>query len=282
MTPAARKGLGKGLEALLSDNLLEGAGITELEISLISSNPYQPRRDFDEEKLAELSQSIKEHGLIQPVVVRRAETGYHIIAGERRLRAARMAGLEQIPAIVKEASEAEMMQLAVVENVQRQDLNPVEEAAAYRRLMDEFAMTQDDISDLVGKSRPAVANTLRLLKLPIEVLELVSRETLSEGHARALLGTKSTEAQMKLAREAVRRKLSVRQLEEMVARLTGQRKRKKDVMKDPDMAALESRFRNELGTRVRISGTPASGRIEIFYFSAEELDTIIEKTIGIE
>lgn len=282
MTPAARKGLGKGLEALLSDNLVEGTGITELEISLISSNPYQPRRDFDEEKLVELSQSIKEHGLIQPVVVRRAETGYHIIAGERRLRASRMAGLKQIPAIVKEASDAEMMQLAVVENVQRQDLNPVEEASAYRRLMDEFTMTQDDISDLVGKSRPAVANTLRLLKLPIEVLELVSRETLSEGHARALLGTKSTEAQMKLAREAVRRKLSVRQLEEMVARLTGQRKRKKDVTKDPDMVDLESRFRSELGTKVRISGTPASGRIEIFYFSAEELDTIIEKTIGID
>ncbi|HPU96204.1 MAG TPA: ParB/RepB/Spo0J family partition protein, partial [Bacillota bacterium] len=162
MTAAARKGLGKGLEALLSDNLVESAGVSEIELSLISSNPYQPRRDFDQEKLAELAESIKEHGLIQPIIVRKSSDGYHIIAGERRVRAARMAGLEQVPALVKDATDAEMMQLAVVENIQRQDLNPVEEAGAYQRLMDESEMTQEDVAGMVGKSRSAVANTLRI------------------------------------------------------------------------------------------------------------------------
>ncbi|HNV35070.1 MAG TPA: ParB/RepB/Spo0J family partition protein [Bacillota bacterium] len=281
MTAAARKGLGKGLEALLSDNLVESAGVSEIELSLISSNPYQPRRDFDQEKLAELAESIKEHGLIQPIIVRKSSDGYHIIAGERRVRAARMAGLEQVPALVKDATDAEMMQLAVVENIQRQDLNPVEEAGAYQRLMDEFEMTQEDVAGMVGKSRSAVANTLRIMRLPIDVLELVSRETLSEGHARALLGTKSPEAQSKLAKEAVRRKLSVRQLEEAVSRLGSVRSKKRSAkQRDADIVALEGRLRQGLGTKVRIVGGTGSGKIEIYYFSLEELDGIIERTIG--
>ena len=283
MTSANKRGLGKGLEALLSDNLLEGAGVSEIDLSMIDSNPYQPRRDFDEGKLEELAASIKEHGVIQPIIVRRAGTRYHVIAGERRLRASRIAGLQEIPAIIKEAGESEMMQIAVIENVQRQDLNPVEEAAAYKRLIDEFDLTQESVSDLVGKSRSAVANTLRLNKLPTDVLELVSRETLSEGHARALLGIRSTEGQSKLAKEAVRRKLSVRQLEEAVARLGSlNRSRKVQKQRDADIVRVEDRFRQELGTKVRIVGGAAAGKIEIYYFSPEDLDRIIERTVGLE
>lgn len=281
MTAAARKGLGKGLEALLSDNLVEGAGISEIDISLISSNPFQPRRDFDEEKLAELASSIKEHGLIQPIIVRKSAGGYHVIAGERRVRASRVAGLTQIPALVKDATDAEMMQLAVVENIQRQDLNPVEEAGAYQRLIDEFEMTQEDVAGLVGKSRSAVANKLRIMKLPMDVIEFVSRETLSEGHARALLGTKSPEVQSKLAKEAVRRKLSVRQLEEAVSRLGSVRSKKRSIkQRDADIVALEGKLRQALGTKVRIVGGAEAGKVEIYYFSLEELDGIIERTIG--
>jgi len=283
VTSANKRGLGKGLEALLSDNLLEGAGVSEIDLTMIDSNPYQPRRDFDESKLEELAASIKEHGVIQPIIVRRAGTRYHVIAGERRLRASRIAGLKEIPAIIKEAGESEMMQIAVIENVQRQDLNPVEEAAAYRRLIDEFLLTQESVSDLVGKSRSAVANTLRLNKLPMDVLELVSRETLSEGHARALLGIRSTEGQSRLAKEAVRRKLSVRQLEEAVARLGSvNRSRKVQKQRDADIVRVEDRFRQELGTKVRIVGSAAAGKIEIHYFSPEDLDRIIERTVGLE
>ncbi|HOA15333.1 MAG TPA: ParB/RepB/Spo0J family partition protein [Bacillota bacterium] len=283
MTPQNKKGLGKGLEALLSDNLVEGAGVSEIDLSLISSNPYQPRVDFDEEKLAELAASIKEHGLIQPMIVRRAPLGYHIIAGERRLRACRMAGLTHAPAIVKDATDSEMMQIAIVENVQRQDLNPIEESKAYQRLIDDFGMSQEEVAVLVGKSRPAVANKLRLAKLPADVLDLVSRETLSEGHARALLGTRSPEAQSKLAKEAVRRKLSVRQLEEAVARLGSIRRRKPQRRnRDADLVALEDRMRQELGTKVRIVGNAASGKIELYYFSPEELEALVERAVGIE
>lgn len=283
MTSANKRGLGKGLEALLSDNLLEGAGVSEIDLTMIDSNPYQPRRDFDEGKLEELAASIKEHGVIQPIIVRRAGTRYHVIAGERRLRASRIAGLKEIPAIIKEAGESEMMQIAVIENVQRQDLNPVEEASAYKRLIDEFALTQENVSDLVGKSRSAVANTLRLNKLPADVLELVSRETLSEGHARALLGIRSTEGQSRLAKEAVRRKLSVRQLEEAVARLGSvNRSRRVQKQRDADIVKVEDRFRQELGTKVRIVGSAAAGKIEIHYFSPEDLDRIIERTVGLE
>lgn len=283
MTPQNKKGLGKGLEALLSDNLVEGAGVLEIDLSLISSNPYQPRVDFDEGKLAELSASIKEHGLIQPIIVRRAPKGYHIIAGERRLRACRMAGLEKAPAIVKDATDAEMMQLAIVENVQRQDLNPVEESGAYQRLIDDFGMNQEEVAELVGKSRPAVANKLRLAKLPSDVLELVSRETLSEGHARALLGTRSPEAQSKLAKEAVRRKLSVRQLEEAVSRLGSINRRKSQRRnRDADIVALEDRLRQELGTKVRIVGGAAAGKIELYYFSPDELEALVERALNTE
>ena len=284
MTAAAlKRGLGKGLEALLSDNQVDGGGVDSIDLSLIDSNPYQPRVDFNEENMAELAASIKEHGVLQPIIVRRNGARYHIIAGERRVRASRMAGLVDIPAIVKDANDSQMMQLAVIENVQRQDLNPVEEASAYKRLIDEFALTQENVSELVGKSRSAVANTLRLNKLPADVLSLVSRETLSEGHARALLGLKSPEAQSKLAKETVRRKLSVRQLEEAISRLSHIRKRtKKDSLRDPDIVAAEDMLRRGLGTKVKISGSASSGKIEVYYYSQDDLDRIIEKAAGPE
>jgi len=282
MTAAGKRGLGKGLEALLSDNLLEGAGVSEIDLSLIDSNPYQPRKDFSEDKLAELASSIKEHGVLQPVIVRRAGPRFHVIAGERRIRASRMAGLKQVPAIIKEADDSEMMQIAVIENVQRQDLNPVEEASAYRKLIEEFSFTQEEVSDLVGKSRSAVANTLRLSKLPPDVLELVSRETIAEGHARALLGIKSLEAQSKLAKEAVRRKYSVRQLEEAVNRLTGSGKKRIVKKKDPEAARIEDLYRRRLGTKVNVKGNSATGKIEIYYYSQDDLERIIELTIGVE
>lgn len=284
MTAAAlKRGLGKGLEALLSDNQVDGGGVDSIDLSLIDSNPYQPRVDFNEEGMADLASSIREHGVIQPIIIRRNGARYHIIAGERRVRASRMAGLAEIPAIVKEADDSQMMQLAVIENVQRQDLNPVEEASAYRRLIDEFDLTQEDVSVLVGKSRSAVANILRLNKLPADVLALVSRETISEGHARALLGLKSPEAQSKLAKEAVRRKLSVRQLEEAISRLSQvRRKTRKGSHRDPDIVAAEDMLRRGLGTKVRISGSASSGKIEVFYYSQDDLDRIIEKAAGSE
>ncbi len=282
MTAAAlKRGLGKGLEALLSDNQVDGGGVDSIDLSLIDSNPYQPRVDFNEESMAELAASIKEHGVLQPIIVRRNGARYHIIAGERRARASRMAGISEIPAIVREANDSQMMQLAVIENVQRQDLNPVEEASAYKRLIDEFALTQEDVSELVGKSRSAVANTLRLNKLPADVLSLVSRETISEGHARALLGLKSPEAQSKLAKEAVRRKLSVRQLEEAISRLSSIRRRaKRDSLRDPDIVAAEDMLRRGFGTKVKIAGNASSGKIEVFYYSQDDLDRIIEKASG--
>lgn len=279
-----KRGLGKGLEALIppsAGTLWEPRepglqdGIRQIAVDQIVPNPRQPRVTIGEEGLAELAASIAEHGLIQPIIVTQTEDGYQIIAGERRWRAARQAGLDTIPVIVKEATSQQMLELALVENLQRADLNPLEEANAYRQLMDEFGLTQAQVADRVGKSRPAVANTVRLLSLPEDIQAAVMGERISEGHARALLALSTAEAQVAALQTIVKRQLSVRQAEELVRRLLGERPVSKPRMLSPELRLIEERLQNRLGTRVRIRHTKRGGRIEIHYYSDEELESLL-------
>jgi ParB family chromosome partitioning protein len=223
--PQQRRGLGKGLGALIPATEVSGPGISEAALDLIVPNPMQPRQALDAEALQELADSIREHGLIQPLIVTgiqdpASDAEYQIIVGERRWEAAKMAGLTKVPVIVKEATPQEMLELALVENIQRADLNPLEEAAAYRQLMDDFGLTQKQVSEKVGKSRVTVANSVRLLRLPNEIKQALAEGRISEGHARALLALNKQADQLKVLRAIVKRGLSVRQTEEMVRRVT--------------------------------------------------------------
>lgn len=246
-------------------------------LSSIRPNPYQPRRNFDDGALAELAASIRRQGVLQPVVLREVEDGYELIAGERRWRAAHEAGLEAIPAVIRDADESQMLELALVENLQRSDLNPIEEAAATAAFIERLGLTQEDAARRLGKSRPAVANSLRLLELSGDLRELVSRGTLSAGHARALLSLADVEAQRSLARRIEADGLSVRATEEAV-RDGRKAKTPKAVVEAPaHITALEDRLRQALGTRVRVKARRGKkGRIEIEYFSYEELDRLLE------
>ncbi len=221
MKKNAKKGLGKGLDALFSDNTLESgenAGVSILEITRLEANKNQPRKDFDEEKLEELASSIRQHGLIQPIAVRDSGNGfYQIVAGERRWRAARMAGLREVPVMIVEFDEKEVMEAALIENLQREDLNPVEEAKGYRALMDGYRMTQQQLSERLGKSRPAIANALRLLTLDERVLAMIEQGILSAGHARALAGLEDKDLQVNLAEKIAALGLSVRQTEKLIS-----------------------------------------------------------------
>ncbi|MGQ9778384.1 MAG: ParB/RepB/Spo0J family partition protein [Bacillota bacterium] len=282
------RGLGRGLGALIPElEEVESEGRLEVPIAQIRPNPFQPRRDFDPEKLAELAASIKEHGVLQPILLRRVEGGYQVVAGERRLRAAEQAGLTTIPAVIGEFSDATMMQVALVENLQRADLNPLEEAEAYRRLMEEFGLTQEEIAQKVGKSRSAIANTLRLLNLPPAIQEDLRAGRASEGHARAILGLSDEAEQLAAWREVVERGLSVRAAEELVKARAA--KKRQDVSRetakaprpgsgglDPLLQEIEDRIRAVLGTKVKIRPAGKGGRIEIEYYSQEELERILE------
>jgi ParB family chromosome partitioning protein len=284
-----KRGLGRGLDALIPSSAGElwearetgvQEAIRQLAVDRIVPNPRQPRAPMGEEGLAELAASIAEHGLIQPIIVTQTEDGYQIIAGERRWRAARQAGLETVPAIIKEATPQEMLELALVENIQRADLNPLEEANAYRQLMDEFGLTQAEVADRVGKSRPAVANTVRLLSLPAEIQAALVGEKISEGHARALLALPTAEAQEAALKTILKRHLSVRQAEELVRRLLGDRRVTKPRPVPPELRLIEERLQNQLGTRVNIRHTKKGGRIEIHYYSDEELESLLSHLIG--
>jgi ParB family chromosome partitioning protein len=247
-------------------------------VDTIRPNPYQPRMVFEEEALAELTASIRQSGLIQPLVVRADGDGhYELIAGERRFQASRRAGLEEVPVVVRPASRREMLELAMVENLQREDLNPVEEAEAYQRLATEFGLTQEEIATRVGKSRSAVTNALRLLTLPEEVLDDLSAGTLTAGHARAILALPENKERLRLAQEIKRKGLSVRQVEE---RSRDKTKTKPTARKrsHPALEAWEERLRNHYGTQVRIVGGLARGRVEISYFNEEDLERILELT----
>ena len=280
-----RKALGKGLEALFpgpgEPRPPAVAGSAELSVALqdVVANPEQPRRHFDEEALAGLADSIRRHGLLQPVVVRRVDGRYELIAGERRLRAARRAGLDKIPVIVRDAHPEDRLELALIENLQRENLSPLEEAEAYRHLVDEYGFTQEEVAERVGKSRPAVANTLRLLGLPEAVKAQLEKGELTAGHARAVLAIEGVNEQVQFAREIVTRGLRKHEAESAAsARSTKTSKRKPAVAPvDIQLRGLAEELTRGLGTRVRILRRPRGGSIEIEFYSDAELDRLVDR-----
>ena len=282
MSPRKR-GLGRGLEALIPP-AEEGAaaqGVIETTLTSITPNPHQPRAPIRDQDLVELAASIEEHGIIQPLIVTRAPDGYQLIAGERRWRAARLAGLSTVPVIVKDVAPNEMLELALVENLQRADLNPLEEAMAYLQLTKEFGLTQEQVARRVGKSRVTVSNTLRLLKAARPVQEALLAGKISEGHARALLGLERADTQEAALKTVLKRGLNVRQTEELVRRLLGLREEWRPArVPSPETQALESRFREALGTKVSLTRSGEGGRIVIYFYSEEELDALYEHIIG--
>lgn len=278
-----RTGLGRGLEALIPVAEHPEGGVTHVPVSAITRNPLQPRTTLKEDTLAELASSIEEHGVIQPIIVtQQGPDRYQLIAGERRWQAARMAGLATVPVIVKEASSQQVLELALVENIQRADLNPLEEAVAYRHLVEEFGLTQEQVAVQVGKSRVTITNTLRLLRLPDKVKQALSSGAIREGHARALLALATPEAQVAALQAVTKKSLSVRQTEELVRRLTAQPappKTKSSV--PPETLALEQEFRDTLGTKVNLRrNRKGQGRLVIHFYSEEELHAIYDVIVG--
>lgn len=278
-----RRGLGKGLEALIPVAEEPKGGVNQVPISTISPNPMQPRTALDPEALEDLAASIREHGVIQPLIVtQRGPEQYQLIAGERRWQAARMAGLATVPVIVKEATPQQFLELALVENIQRADLNPLEEAAAFRQLVEEFELTQEQVAERVGKSRVAVTNTMRLLRLPPEVQQALADGVIREGHARALLALSTPEAQVAALKTVAKKGLNVRQTEELVRRLLAEPPPKKALEPvPPEIQALEEEFRDTLGTKVNLfRNQKGQGRLVIHFYSEEELQAIYEVIIG--
>lgn len=296
---ASKRGLGRGLDALFSEAPIEipdeeksqrseqreekkdskkpeETGVLYIDINDIKPNEHQPRKTFDEEKLQELADSILQHGIIQPVVLRKADQGYEIVAGERRWRAARKAGLKKIPCVLKELTDEQNMLIAIIENMQREDLNPIEEAEGLNRMIDIYGLTQEQVSKGVGKSRPYITNSLRLLKLPEEIRELTRDGNLSAGHARALAGIKDKDEQIKAAKKVVKEGLSVRAVEKL-AKGTETRKKSAKPKKDADAVRVEEDLKQALGTKVKLVVNEGNkGKIEIDYYSREELERLIE------
>lgn len=271
-----RKALGRGLSALIPEKINPHDKITKLKTSEIVTSRFQPREDFDPERLTELISSIKEKGIIQPILVRvREEDGnYELIAGERRLRAARAAGLEEIPAIIKNVDDTEHLEMSLIENIQREDLNPVEQANAYKRLLDEFNLSQEEIARAVGKDRTTITNILRLLNLPEDVQRAVQNAEISLGHAKVLLSLTSAAKQAEFCKKIMKENLSVRQAENLV--LSAQAiKRKKRATLDPHIVAIEEDLQRRLGTRVIISAGKKRGTIKIEFYSNADLDRIL-------
>lgn len=273
-----KKGLGRGLGALIDDvEDSQENGILNIKLNNIEPNTKQPRKYFNDEKLKQLAESIKQHGVVQPIIVKKENDIYRIIAGERRWRAARLAGIETIPAIVKDVSNKQIMAMALIENIQREDLNPIEEAEAYHRLMQEFSMTQEQLSQSVGKSRSAIANSLRLLILCVEVRKLVETGELSNGHGRTLLAIEDKELQYKLALEIIERNLSVRETEALIKRIQMNRNKKKENLENKEIYVdLEDKLKNIFGTKVKLISNNKKGKIMIEYYSNDELERIID------
>jgi ParB family chromosome partitioning protein len=283
-------GLGKGLESLIpiaeEGEAAAEQGILEVSHESISPNPHQPRSQIRDQDLLELAASIEEHGIIQPLVVTKASYGYQLIAGERRWRAARVAGLTTVPVLVKDAAPNEMLELALVENIQRSDLNALEEAIAYQQLVEEFGLTQRQVAQRVGKSRTTVANILRLLKAARPVQEALLDDRISEGHARALLGLEEVKAQESALKTVLARELNVRQTEALVRRLVGRHREERppepEHEQSPETRALEARFREALGTKVNLKRSGDGGHIVIYFYSEEELKALYEYIVGNE
>jgi ParB family chromosome partitioning protein len=280
---AERKALGKGLGALIPD--IQGS-IEEKEASLycniseIQLNPYQPRTLFNQEKIEDLANSIKEKGVIQPLLVKKVGNDYQLIAGERRLRAAKRAGVTKVPVIVKDVSDAEQLEYALIENLQRENLNPIEEAEAYKRLMKKFDYTQQKLSQALSKNRATVANLLRLLKLPTEVKKSLAQEEITMGHARSLLSLSEPQKQREAYRIVVRKGLSVRETEKLVKKLTLVKKKKAPEKGLVDLEYMRNDLRQWLGTQVKIVTSGKKGKIIIEFYSSEELERIIERIRG--
>lgn len=272
--------LGKGLDALIpSLNIQDDDKVMEIPIKDIRPNPYQPRKQFDDESIEELSQSIQEHGVIQPIIVRSVLKGYEIIAGERRWRASKLAGLDNIAAVVRNFTDRQVMEIALIENLQREDLNAMEVAMAYQSLIEQFDLTQEELSIKVGKSRSHIANFLRLLQLPESIKDCVSRGTLSMGHARALVGLDSKQKQIELSNKVIDQQWSVRDLEIAIQKENeqGEQKRKKRIPPaDPYMRKVEDDLREQLKTTVKIKAKKNRGTIEISYFSKEDLERLLQ------
>lgn len=281
---AKQKGLGKGLDALFFDNNTDDSAITSLRINEIEPNRSQPRRDFNEEPLRELADSIREHGVIQPLVVRPLDHGYQIVAGERRWRAARMAGLSEVPVIIRELSDAQTLEIAIIENLQREDLNPVELALGYKALMEEYGLTQEQVADKLGKSRPVIANTVRLLALPDKVLDEVREGNISHGHAKALVSLEDPKLIEQVAEQVIKGNLLVRDIE----KLARERKQKPKSPAAPKKLAesfgvpwgenyhkeMELALSTELGRRVKITKQGKKAMITLEFYSDEELADI--------
>jgi len=274
-----RPALGRGLSALIPDAAAPSLNDRSLDVDtdLLRPNPFQPRTAIDETKIEELARSIRANGVIQPIVVRRAADGYEIVAGERRWRASQRAGLLKVPVVVRDIPDDRLLAAALIENIQREDLNPLEEAHAYRRLSDDYHLTQEQIAEAVGKDRSSIANYLRLLKLPQEVLAGLGSGALSMGHARALLGLPDDGSQLRVSRDVIGRNLSVRQTEALVKKVTDPAPEKTPVEKDVHTRAAEERLRFALGTRVRIERKRKGGQIEIDFGSEEELQRLFER-----
>ena len=285
-----KKGLGKGLAALIGEKESLGNDINkpndvsiqnlrqsdEIPIEFLRPNKNQPRKLFDEEKIDELSQSIKQKGLILPILVKKIdENNYQIIAGERRWRASQKAGLHDVPVIIKNLDDKEILEIELIENMQREDLNPIEEAEGIARLQDEFKYTQEELSNILGKSRPQISNTIRLLKLPQKVKEFVQNKTLSAGHARALVGLEDSYA---IAQVAIKKNMNVRQLETYISYVKNKRGKKGNKAKDPNILSLENEITQMLGLIIKIDHKDSEkGKLEIFYNNLEQLDDLIKK-----
>ncbi len=303
--PKKAKGLGKGLDALFGDvevtpvksadkkesskpakadttakksdeTEASQGGVLYIDINDIKPNTGQPRKHFDEEKLEELASSIQQHGLIQPIVLRKLKTGYEIVAGERRWRACRIVGLKEVPCIVKELTDEENMLLAIIENMQREDLNPIEEAEGLKQMIDTYGLTQEQVSYSVGKSRPYITNSLRLLKLPEEVRTLTASGEISVGHAKALAAVKDRDKQITLAKKTAKDGLSVRQIELMAKETKAPARKAPKVKKSADEKKIEEDMKNALGTKVNLNRKGKKGKIEIEFYSDEELERLIE------
>lgn len=283
-----KRPLGKGLQALMPDApRLDTPAARRVPLSEIRPNPRQPRRFFDEQKIAELADSVRDQGVLQPLVVRKVAGGYELILGERRFRAAQRAEMEHVPVIVKEASDAESLEMALVENIQREELTPIEEALAYRQLMEEFDLTQEQVARRVGKSRPTVTNLLRVLNLPDEIRDAVDAGSLTAGHARALLALDAPAEQLRVGRRVMQRGLSVRETEALVARAgvgvatdTPSRGVEKTARLDLFLKTLQDDLIRALGTKVSLVPRQRGGRIQIDYYSNEELEGLVKRLKG--
>ena len=273
-----RQALGRGLEALIPARR-EELGIVEIPLVEIRPSQFQPRKRFNDKKLEELTASIRARGVLSPVIVRQAPGGYELVAGERRVRAAERAGLQHVPAVVREISNAEMLEVALIENLQREDLNPIEEAEVYRRLTEEFGLKQEDVATRVGRDRASISNTLRLLKLPQKVQADVIEGTLSAGHGRALLALESRDLQLKARQAVIGGDLSVRATELLVKRLKATPAGQRRILsrQAPELARAEDQLRRALATKVRIVRTGRRGRIEVEFYSEEDLDRLVQK-----